>query len=77
MTMDLKENVRAKYGEAALRVKTNRGSCCGAAPGSPGCADPITSNLYDASETAELPKDAVKASPGLRQSHSARAFESR
>lgn len=68
-TSDLKETVREKYGEAARRVATgNSGSCCG---GSNCCAssalegaNPITSNLYDASQTDALPPAAVLASLG-------------
>jgi arsenite methyltransferase len=45
---DIKEVVRKKYGQAALRVSSGGSSCCGAAAGN-GCGDPITSNLYDPS----------------------------
>jgi len=62
--MDVKEQVREKYGEAALRVKTGGSSCCGSAPSSSCCVDPITSNLYDASQTSTIPEDAVLASLG-------------
>jgi len=62
--MELKEKVREKYGEAALRVTTGGSSCCGSAPSSRGSCDPITSNLYDSSETSQIPKDAVLASLG-------------
>lgn len=55
--MELKEAVKKKYGEAALRVNGG-GSCCGG-----GC-DPITSNLYDAAQSGELPREAVLASLG-------------
>jgi arsenite methyltransferase len=60
---DVKEVVRQKYGEAALRVKTGGSSCCGATA-STGCADPITSNLYDASQISLIPEEAVLASLG-------------
>lgn len=60
---DIKEVVKEKYGEAALRVKSGGSSCCGAA-GATGCADPITSNLYDASQIGQLPQEAVLASLG-------------
>src|SRR5581483_55552 len=64
MTGQIKEVVKAKYGEAARRVTAGIGSaCCGAAP----CGtdvDPITRDLYDASQTTMLPDDAVKASLG-------------
>ena len=60
----IRETVREKYGEAARRVLAGgRSSCCGAAPDSGGC-DPITSNLYEAGQTARLPGDAVVASLG-------------
>ena len=62
--MDVKEKVREKYGEAALRVTTGGSSCCGAAPGSLNCLDPITSNLYDSSQTRQIPEEAVLASLG-------------
>jgi arsenite methyltransferase len=62
--MDIKEQVREKYGEAALRVKSGGSSCCGSAPSSQCCVDPITSNLYEASETSAIPEEAVLASLG-------------
>ncbi len=60
---DLKDIVKAKYGQAALRVTSGGSACCGSAP-SRGECDPITSNLYDAGETAGLPAQAVAASLG-------------
>src|SRR2546427_49382 len=52
----IKDTVRGKYGEAALRVLSGeRASCCG---------DAISSNLYDPAETAALPERAVLASLG-------------
>jgi arsenite methyltransferase len=57
---DIKIAVREKYGEAALRVKQGGSSCCTGA----GCADPIISNLYDSSQTQEIPHEAVVASLG-------------
>jgi arsenite methyltransferase len=62
--MEVKETVREKYGQAALRVSSGGSSCCGAAPSASGCVDPITSNLYDSSQTSEVPQDAVLASLG-------------
>lgn len=60
----VKETVREKYGQAALRVLNGRrSSCCGAGSTASEC-DPITSNLYDASETVGLPENAVLASLG-------------
>ena len=62
---NIKEVVKEKYGQAALRVTTGRGNaCCGSAPSSVGCVDPITSNLYDQSQKGELPETAVLASLG-------------
>jgi len=63
------ENVKAvvqeKYGAAALRVTTGGGSsCCGPASAGPGCADPITSNLYDPAQLGLLPQEALLASLG-------------
>jgi SAM-dependent methyltransferase len=55
---DIKEAVRQKYSQAAMRA----GSCCGA-PALEG-ASPITSNLYSETETGELPEAAVLASLG-------------
>jgi arsenite methyltransferase len=62
--MDIKEAVKEKYGQAALRVHTGGSSCCGSAPSSQCCTDPITSNLYAAGETSALPQEAVLASLG-------------
>ncbi|HTU33605.1 MAG TPA: arsenite methyltransferase [Candidatus Acidoferrum sp.] len=60
---DIKEVVKQKYGEAALRVKTGGSSCCGAAPAT-SCCDPITSDLYDASQIGQIPEEALLASLG-------------
>ena len=62
-TTDIKEVVKQKYGEAALRVTSGGSSCCGAAPASD-CCDPITANLYDASQIGQIPQGAVLASLG-------------
>ena len=62
-TTDIKEVVRQKYGEAALRVKTGGSSCCGAAAAT-SCCDPITTNLYDASQAGQIPEEALLASLG-------------
>src|SRR5207247_10385399 len=58
----IKRTVMEKYGHAGRRVAGGeRGSCGGA--GSCGC-DPVSSNLYDAADTATLPEGAVLASLG-------------
>ena len=62
--MELKEVVKEKYRQAALRVNAGGSSCCGASGALDGCCDPITSNLYDAAQTGELPQEAVLASLG-------------
>jgi arsenite methyltransferase len=62
--MELKDHVREKYGQAALRANTGGNSCCGASAALEGCCDPITSNLYGAAQTGELPQEAVLASLG-------------
>src|SRR5207247_2606627 len=52
----IKDTVKQKYAETALRVLSgNQGKC--------GC-DPVSSNLYDPAETAALPEGAVLASLG-------------
>ncbi|HEY3838944.1 MAG TPA: arsenite methyltransferase [Bryobacteraceae bacterium] len=64
MSTDIKDVVREKYGQAALRVTTGGSCCCGAAAADQHCADPITSNLYNTNQTEELPETAVLASLG-------------
>jgi len=61
---DVKEVVREKYSQAALRVTAGQGGCCGGAPSATSCCDPITSNLYDAGQAGEVPDAALKASLG-------------
>jgi arsenite methyltransferase len=61
---DVQQAVRERYGAIAASVtkaSANTG-CCG--PGSCGCGDPISSNLYSEAETSGLPSDAVTASLG-------------
>jgi arsenite methyltransferase len=60
---NIKQVVKEKYGEAARKVIAieAEASCCGSTPS---CCDPITSNLYDASQTTDLPEAAVLASLG-------------
>lgn len=57
--MTIKEAVREKYGQVALRAG---GGCCGSTA-LDGCS-PITANLYAADETGALPEAAVLASLG-------------
>ena len=91
---EIKEAVREKYGQAALRVKNGEGGCCVPTPAASSCCapapeaasccapgpaaasccgsraasweatDPITSNLYDASQSGDVPDMALAASLG-------------
>jgi len=62
---DLKTVVRDRYARAALSVSSKgaAASCC-SPRAEPQCCDPITSNLYDASQASELPESALLASLG-------------
>ena len=59
----VREQVKEKYGSAARAVSEagSLGSCCGS--GRRSC-DPVTSNLYGAEETSQIPEKAVMASLG-------------
>jgi arsenite methyltransferase len=61
---DVKDVVREKYGQAALRVTAGQGGCCSSASTATSCCDPITSNLYDAGQAGEVPAAALEASLG-------------
>src|SRR5215468_5724847 len=66
-TTDLQAAVRAKYAAAAVRAADGGQATC--APGASaaccgGSADPVTSNIYEAGDTAGLPTGAVNASLG-------------
>ncbi len=58
----IKQEVRDFYAREAVKVREGKSACCGASAGPAG--NPISSNLYESSETAELPADAVAASLG-------------
>jgi arsenite methyltransferase len=58
---DIKESVRQRYGQAALKVVGGQAPCCGPAGDA---VDPITINLYDDAQKAQLPAEAVRASLG-------------
>lgn len=61
----LREVVQAKYGEAARTASQGKTANCGCSCGcGPEGKDPITSDLYEAAETAGLPAEAVLASLG-------------
>lgn len=57
---NLKDVVKEKYAQEALRAVQGGASCCAASCS----ADPITSNLYDASLEHEIPQEALGASLG-------------
>jgi SAM-dependent methyltransferase len=61
---NVRDAVKEKYAQAALRVNRGGSSCCGAAPAAGSCADPITSNLYDAAQAGQIPQEAMLASLG-------------
>src|SRR5580698_6926157 len=61
---DMKDAVKEKYGQAALRVNRGGSACCGATAACGSGADPITSNLYDASQADQIPAEAMLASLG-------------
>jgi SAM-dependent methyltransferase len=61
---NVKDIVREKYGQAALRAKAGTGSSCCGAGAAIDCCDPITSNLYDTGQEGEVPELALKASLG-------------
>jgi arsenite methyltransferase len=64
-TPDVRETVREKYAEAALRVaQGSEASCCSTTCCGGNADDPITSNLYSTSQTATLPEQAILASLG-------------
>jgi len=63
-TPDIKEVVKEKYGQAALRVKNGGSTCCGTTPAGDSCCDPITTNLYDPAQAAQIPQEALLASLG-------------
>ena len=60
-SQEIKEIVKAEYGQAALQAKRGGSSCCGSVSER---AAPITSNLYEVTDTEALPAEAVLASLG-------------
>src|SRR5579859_2706381 len=65
--MELREQVRARYRESALRVLNDTG-CCGSSAGAGECCggngSAITSDLYDAVDAQTVPSEALLASLG-------------
>src|ERR1700757_4599345 len=64
LNTDIKEVVKEKYAQAALRVKTGASGCCGATAATDSCCDPMTANLYDAAQAQQIPEEALLASLG-------------
>ncbi len=61
---DVREVVRQRYGQAVQAVTRGaKSSCCGSATGMAG-TDPITRDLYEASQTEGVPAEALLASFG-------------
>src|SRR5262249_34848877 len=60
---DLQDALKQKYGIAAKQVTAGGVATCGGGAES-SCCDPITKDLYDASQISALPKEAVAASLG-------------
>jgi arsenite methyltransferase len=60
----IKEVVRDKYAQAAVRATSGKSSCCGTSPASINGCDPITANLYGENETSTIPEEALHASLG-------------
>jgi SAM-dependent methyltransferase len=58
----MKETVKEKYGEAALKVLSGERGSCG--PGGACGCDPVSANLYGTEEIAALPEGAILASLG-------------
>jgi len=60
----IKEAVQEKYGQAAMQARSGAKARCGCGPS--GCCgpDPITSDLYDDSQAAAIPAEALLASLG-------------
>jgi len=64
METNIKDIVKEKYSEAALRVMNGGSSCCGGSRTCDSGADPITSRLYDEAQAGQIPEEALKASLG-------------
>jgi SAM-dependent methyltransferase len=64
-TTTLKDQVQRHYGDHARAVRERgAGTGCGCGSSASACCDPITTNLYDAAEAAQVPPEAMLASLG-------------
>ncbi|MBE0624987.1 MAG: arsenite methyltransferase [Burkholderiales bacterium] len=61
---NIREVVKQKYGEAALRVQGAGAACCGSSREAAAGCDPITSNLYSSEQSGAVPQQAMQASLG-------------
>ncbi|HVQ14365.1 MAG TPA: methyltransferase domain-containing protein, partial [Vicinamibacterales bacterium] len=59
--MDIKDIVQQKYGQAALQARAGHKADCGC---NTSCCSTITSNLYDETQAAAIPAEAMLASLG-------------
>jgi arsenite methyltransferase len=57
---DIRDEVKARYADAARRVASGTTGCCGEG----GCGDPITTDLYGETDGADVPAGALAASLG-------------
>jgi SAM-dependent methyltransferase len=65
MSSDIKDIVKERYGKVALKVLSGtKASCCGSTPAPLEAVDPISANLYDKSQAAAVPSEAILASLG-------------
>ena len=60
---NIQDVVKQKYGQAAMQAAAGGVASCGGG-GELSCCDPITRDLYDSAQIAELPEKAVAASLG-------------
>ena len=58
----IKEVIQQKYGEAAITARSGAKADCGC--GTSACCDPITSHLYEETQAAAVPAEAMLASLG-------------
>ena len=61
---DIKQVVKARYGQFALRVQGAGSGCCGPTLAPGGSCDPITANLYSTEQSGHVPDEAMQASLG-------------
>ena len=64
MSTKIKDVVKEKYSEAALRVLSGSSSCCGTSSLCGAESDPITSHLYNEAQAIQIPEEALTASLG-------------